>query len=681
MDVIPVDDGSARLDDILELHRRHRATLGFLPAQAFYDRATAGTLLAAVCEDATVGYALYDLPRDEIALRHLCVATSHRGRGIASQLVDEVAHRHPERRGIRVRCRRDWAANLMWPRLEFEPLADAPGRSAARHLLTTWWRDFGHPTLFSVSHLAGPRVVAVLDTNVVLDLATRRPWSEESQGLLSDWVDERARLAVTKAVTQELNNHPDAATRAHTRDFLNAFSRVDTAKSAWGGYEQALREGLGATALSPHDQADLQHIARAHGAGAQYFITRDEATLRIVGGVAESVLGIEVTSPGAFLQALWELGEHHYEPARLENTAFRVMSVSAGDIDGLARRFLNHGEGERLGTFRQQLRRLLAAPMRWQVRVVKHDESAPVALFGRSLTERREVPLLRATGPLAATVARQVLYLQRHNTARFSASVLRVTDPMVSPAVFRALHDESFVLTSTGWWGAAIRTSAAAVETADTLKGLDADPTLGTGEAAVALLHDPVPAVVDAVEARFWPLKVLGTRLPTFLVPIRPAFAAQLFDTRLSQGTLFARDDSLGLSREHVYYRAAKPNVLLAPARILWYVTREPDVPGTGAVRACSRLAEVVVAPPRTLHRRFKHLGVYGLRDVQAVARDGEAMAIRFTHTEGLRPVPLPELREAAAQANGGGVLLQSPWRVSEHVFESVYHRGQIDHP
>ena len=189
-----IEDESPRLQDVLKLHRRFAAVLGFMPTQGFTARAASGTLLIAIVDDATAGYALYDLPRNEIALRHLCVDHPFQGHGIARALVDGIADKHSDRTGIRVRCRRDWSASVMWPQLGFEPLSDTPGRSAEGHLLTVWWRDFGHPTLFSHPYETEPATTVALDTNIVIDLLTMREDSAESQQLLSDWVADYVQL-------------------------------------------------------------------------------------------------------------------------------------------------------------------------------------------------------------------------------------------------------------------------------------------------------------------------------------------------------------------------------------------------------------------------------------------------------------------------------------------------------
>src|SRR5262249_14594300 len=130
------------------------------------------------------------------------------------------------------------------------------------------------------------------------------------------------------------------------------------------------------------------------------------------------------------------------------------------------------------------------------------------------------------------------------------------------------------------------------------------------------------------------------------------------------------RADALGMSREHVYYSGSRQRPRL-PARILWYVS------GDRCVRAVSRVDEVVVERPRTLHRRYQHLGVWQLHDIEQAATRGKAMALRFSDTELLpEPVPLTEFK-AMATAHCHTLFLQSIHEVPEHLFVAVYERGR----
>jgi len=188
--------------------------------------------------------------------------------------------------------------------------------------------------------------------------------------------------------------------------------------------------------------------------------------------------------------------------------------------------------------------------------------------------------------------------------------------------------------------------------------------------AAVPLIG---PAAAMSLEATFHPYSVLGARLPTYLVPIKHIWAAELLDPSLARGQLFARSSGLALERDHVYYRSPRSSGgLHAPARILWYVSGSGH--GARAIRAVSHLEEVVVGDARRLHRRFAHLGVYTEEQVRAAALEGEVMALRFSRTRALdHPVALDEYRRLVSrQRPARGVALAGPQPVAERVFAAI---------
>jgi hypothetical protein len=163
-------------------------------------------------------------------------------------------------------------------------------------------------------------------------------------------------------------------------------------------------------------------------------------------------------------------------------------------------------------------------------------------------------------------------------------------------------------------------------------------------------------------------------------VPIQPRWAKELFDRELAEGTLFGANPSLVLNSENVYYRAARPEVISAPARVLWYVSQDSAYPQSMAVRACSYIDEVIIGRPKDLFRRFKRLGVYEWRDVYAVAKQDvtkEIMAFLFSKTELFaRPLAWSVMQEVLRAHAGKGSQLQSPIAISEPCFLDMYRRG-----
>ncbi len=168
-------------------------------------------------------------------------------------------------------------------------------------------------------------------------------------------------------------------------------------------------------------------------------------------------------------------------------------------------------------------------------------------------------------------------------------------------------------------------------------------------------LHSP--RVMSEIERLLWPAKITDAAIPTFIIPIRPEWAKELFDEELANQTLFGATPELALNRESVYYRSNQNSGgLRAPGRILWYVSSGARYSGTGQIRACSRLDEVVVADPKSLYRRFKRLGVYRWERVYEVAKkdvSNRIMALRFSDTE-LFKAPISRKQALSILKNDG---------------------------
>src|SRR6266511_4324137 len=82
------------LAPVLALAARNKKTLGFLPDEAFRQRADRNTLLVLRAPGGSVaGYVLADRTRRQVVLRQLCIDKSFRSRGGAHRLVDAVIER------------------------------------------------------------------------------------------------------------------------------------------------------------------------------------------------------------------------------------------------------------------------------------------------------------------------------------------------------------------------------------------------------------------------------------------------------------------------------------------------------------------------------------------------------------------------------------------------------------
>lgn len=659
-DVVEVEPGSPEFAEVLAMWRAERRTLGFLPDEGFRQRAGKGTLLAARVAGELVGYVLFDLPSNKVKLVHLCVRRNLRGTGVARTLVSEVSARYQQRQGIELACRRDYEeANKVWRKLGFLPLSERAGRSHARLPLTIWFRDHGHPDLFS--EVPSGREMAVLDHTIVIDKATDFSGEgKHSRPLFEDaWVAELVELYVTGEVYVEVDRQQDPTIRRNSRREADSLRRLRVPRT-WTPLLDAARQVAPKAGHSDHN-----HLAQAAAGGADYFVTRDDGILKAAPAIGRE-LELQVVRPEALIKELDRRRfSDRYEPRAIEATQIRTCDGADLSEDRLVRAFLHFGRGERKASFLDTLRTLKADPAHSQALTLIDQERRPLGLVGRRTNGGQlEVPFLRVAhaGSLQDALARQLVFLQRQAAADQDIGEVVISDPSPSPAVELALPAEGFAAVD-GRWSCWIRRGLVDVGDIDQLDL--ADPELA--------------AKAAAVEHERWPLKVIGAGIPSYLVPIKLGWAERLFDTGLAEQTLLPRSSVLGLTREHVYYRSPRNHRNIAPgARVLWYVSGTAPAQREAHVRAVSQVLEVLTGRPRTLHRRFERLGVYTERDVRnAASSTGEAMAIRFVDTEVLaRPLSRTVLEEQWRSVGDRFTPPLCPQLVDEHMFRPLYRRA-----
>jgi GNAT superfamily N-acetyltransferase len=662
---------------VIALGNRNRKTLGFLPRAAFRQAAETGTLLAAVEGARLAGYALYGLPGDRVRLAHLCVDSDYRGQGVNQRLVDAISSRHADRLGILLKCRKDYGLEKMWTRLGFEPRTEVDGRGGTREPLVVWWRSHGHPDLFTDLEPTA-LVTAAMDCNVFADLHSsyQRNGSDETKALSAEWLTGLLELVVLPQLVDEIHAIDQAGER---RTQLNALSLYRRPVLENADHDRLLRalieaawEDLGLhLPRTGNDLGDLTYVVQARAAGVAHLVTRDAGLLDL-SPVAEKVCGVRILRPADSVVAIDELRRAQvYQPGSLLGTTLTTTAVPAGQ-EQQQTVFLNKPDGEKQNAFKGRLRDLTARPDQWSRQQIIDGDGQLLATYCHGVRDGElHVPLLRVNEqhPLGETLARQLLFLLRQRCRTAGVEVLRLTDPAPQRTLRAAAQEDAFQPTDTGL------VTLVLDRIADTASA-DAHAAALTARLGLDLprFTAPLPAAAaSAVEHAWWPLKITDAGLPTFLVPIRPRWAYDLFG--VPEGIL-SRDNRLGLSREHVYYRSPRSRGETTPARILWYASSD-RTQGMSAVIGCSRLDQRVIDNGEQLYRQFKHLGVYKRRDVLDICDEhGQAMALRFSDT-GLFPHPVPYKRLVALGARyGQSINVRSVLKISPDLFRALYQEG-----
>lgn len=667
-----VDDADL-IRQAVELGNPDRKTLGFLPPAAYEAAAGRDTLLVAVADETVVGYALYRLSHNRVALAHLCVRRDLRGQGLAHHMVEHISDRHQDYLGILVKCRRSYGLDPMWIRLGFRQRTEMRGRSEEGHPLVAWWRDHGHIDLFTRPEPAALR--AAIDLNILRDLVdASRPDAVESRALQADHIFDQLELVVTPGLLLEIaaidgRTMRERCTRVAS-ELTDVRGQPDQADEIEKQILARVKIDHPSYPATAQDRADLRHVAEAAAAGLTVLVSRDQELTRIVGPIAARDYGLRILRPVDVLLHVDELVQAQvYRPAAVAGSDYRSQRIGAGRQDDLLP-FVNRLDHERPNDFRKRLRQLAVSGTGWEA--ISAPDGQLVALYSFTVDQHlMDVPVLRVLPHRNDdTIARQLLFTLRRTCRDLGRPLLRITDPHPSHVVQQAAIADGLHHADGGWHAFVIDACADADTVWQTAMGAARHASLPEP----APLRSSMPAVAAAeIERTWWPAKLLDSDLLSYVVSIQPRWSTELFGV---PATLTPRVPQLALSRDHVYYRSPRPAAVQAPARILWYLSSDSRHPHQPGVIACSHLDAVLADDPETLFERFRHLGVWSINEVRAAARQGKAQALRFTNTDTFpRPVPLARLTQLGRE-HGGSAVPQGPRRIPAQLFAAIYREG-----
>lgn len=666
--------GSAEMEEVITLHGPHRRTLGFFPRGAFEDYARKEGILAAVGNDGRVmGYVAVRVSGGWTHIAHLCVGEQYRGRSIARNLVEQVfreavKHQHI---GVRLKCRADFKANGFWPNVGFTPRGQQSGRGADRRDLTVWIRrNADAPDLFILGGTDDPeKRIAVLDANTFFDLAheDENPAdlperTRESLHLCAGWLQDAVELCFVDEIFHEISRRMEPGEEKRHRERLSRFRELLFDHNAVDAHYKRLQAIFGWDDPRTQQQSDMMQLAKAAAAGADFFVTRDEALLKAAPAVAEELL-IHVLRPSSLLVSVDEEERGVlYSPARLAGTNVSVQVPTVESIDPVLEAFLGRNPQEKLHRFRELIRRVMAESAGRSDRVVElmsDGGNSPVVLaaYNSSSGGNLMIEVLRAAAHrLAPTAIRHVLLSVIQKAAKLGGRQITFADSHCSRTIEDALVELHFT-GNDGRWHRVLHPEILPVNALEEALHITRP---GNGWA---------PDDIIQIEDRFWPLKVQGMDVPCVVVTINDHWAAKLFDSTLAMEELFAVDPLRCLNRENVFYRHKDNWPRSDPKRILWYVSR------TNTIRACSRLLNVERDAAFKLFRRYQRLGVYEWDDVMRATEGkphAELMALHFTDTELFdHPVPLEQ-----AKSIGVGKMVAGPQPITEHQFLHIYSIG-----
>ena len=674
------------LADVKCLWGSNRQTLGFLPDGAFTERAQKGQILAAVEGESLLGYLLFFTKKTShnVELTHLCVADSGRSKGVARALVEHLRSTTRSYYGILLSCRRDFPAFGLWPKLGFVAVNEFDGRAGR---LTRFMLRHPHPSLLDRHEASDQRLLAAMDSNIVFDLEyPSREWADEARGLKEDWLAPHLSLRVTEEVLNDINLCGDVASRAASLAAAKSYEVLESDPDLFLKTKIEVEQMLG-TPKTERDAADQRHVARAIASEAAALITRDSSLL----GHADEIYaqyGMRVVRPSTLIGNLEELlNEQQYQRERLAGSPITVARIPHGRA-GLVETFSGYPGAWTHQDLTRHLNLCWAAPTRCEVRVVSDQGESPLAIYTVERVDsgtaditmfavRAKLPLPRLRNTLIRTLLMRITL----NALSTRCDTIRISDDIGTVGMGECLVEAGFVRTTSEWSKWALReriTPAGAAAKLIEKLSLAQRQCPELSELAVRMAGQLTVEQAAEAEHLLWPLKLTGSGVPNFIVPIKPVWAKHLLDAGLSDRSLFPSDTDLALNPEAVYYRGSRPKILRAPGRILWYVS-DDGTDGTKRIRACSRLTHVEIGPAKDVFRQYERFGIFRWPNVLETAHgdpQDDVMALRISDVERFSRGIGWDVFQAILRRHGVRTNLQSPVEIPEAVFIDIYERG-----
>ena len=679
------------LNNVIDLANKNSSTLGFFPKGAFKQKMKENKIIAAIQGNSLLGYLLYDynMSKHLAYVVHLCVDENHRKMGISRILFAELERVVQGKvGGIRVRCRTDYDASVLWPKLGFNHIQTIQGRSKKGSKLDVWRKDLPFPDLFrpAMEHRKG-MIRACLDLNILSDyLEPASDATSGSRSIMQDWLTEVVEFYISSELAVELYRYSNESRKRKIKDLASAFNIITATRKQFDEIRCQIGHLFKDT---PQDQSDLSHLSWCKADNIDYFVTSDQGLLGKNAQITE-ITGTKIIHPADLIlhtDAL--LRSVEYQPQRFGESAIRIRRLTEVDIAEVVTTFADDAsEGKK--RFASKLRSLLSQPKEITTQLISHN-NAPLGLISYQIIPNKKLMVnmaLLAQNTLSDTLSVGMVKWMIEESLSAHVPCLCVSNTNMSLAIIIACmkfgfygHEKNLIrlteckcLTS-----AQIRARMDEHETTSILPGKYCRQVRDDIDRATSSA-DKAPLI--SIERNLWPLKIEDLDIPTYIVSIRPKYAMHLFDQRMSSEDLFGGDSRLLLNIENSYYRSLRGLEIMAPGRILWYVSKgERHYQGTQAIRAVSYLNEVHKGKPKEIFGRFQHLGIYKWTDVLATARGDykrELMAFIFSHTETFNnPVSRSCLEEIWRNEIDGKFFIHAPVKITDILFWRIYKLGK----
>ncbi|MDO4460646.1 MAG: GNAT family N-acetyltransferase [Clostridia bacterium] len=680
-----VNNNSKWLAGIISMGDEFRSTVGFLPRQAFEDYAKKGHIFAATEDGYLLGYIMFRYKGHSLIVVHLCVDSKYRMRGIAKSLVNELFDREkPYISQMQLLCRRDYGLSDFWSSCGFVPVGERDGRSInEKTTLTKWIRtNADYPNIFELFE-EEYRIKVVLDTNIVIDLCEQS--FKETVALLNSEMDNYVIYCITKNVLTEIDSCDDAYVRNHHREYVISYFDIinDYDEMLYVSVLSELLAGKGFPQYS-NSWYDLSHIAYAIAGNATAFVTRDQALLN--DSFSDKIFrryGLQILSPGELVKTVDEIATPNaYTPIRLAGLALSYSEMQQSDYANVASSLFMFFDDKCKKAFSSSLRYWMSVPDKYRLQLIK-SERTPVCLIVHSIeqsivtVQHLILNTFKVKPSILNTFIKRIAFNLLYDANKKGATEVRVEISGLSNEIILAFK-ECYYEEDNGYLVRTILDSQLDLESflLNPPRQIADRPAVVAFSRSLSRTND----TIIQIEKAYWPLKLLNSAIPCYIVPIKADYAIKLFDEDLSNTnmSLFVNEKiEPALSIENVYFKSVKNSIKEFPARILWYVSDDPRLYGSKMIRACSFLDEVETSNMQSLYKKYRRLGVLDYAELSSItSSDALVSAYRFSYTEILPfPISLSDVRKIL----GKKVTFQSCVKISEEKFFELYSLSKKD--
>jgi predicted nucleic acid-binding protein len=678
------------LNQIIELANKNSKTLGFFPEGAFEQKANNKQIIAATLEDKLLGYLLFAHIKSKhlASVVHLCVNSKYRRQGIACCLIRELENLLKGKvGGIRVRCREDYDANDIWPKLGFKYIQTVIGRSKTGSKLSVWRKNLPFLDLFNqLVEKEGFLVSACLDLNILSDfLKSRSLKTVGAHAIMEDWLSEIIDFHISPELYVELKRYDNKNKVSEIKTLAKRNSEITASLSDFQLSRGKIQDLFNDTS---NDQSDLNHLAWCGAEKIEYFVTSDEQLLK-KDRIINNRIGVKIIHPSdLILRTDILLRASEYQPLRFGESEILIRRFAEDDFEMLEIA-LNSEMPEGFRSFKTKLRSYFARPNLYDTYLISQDQNIfGIICYGKTKLSILDVSILRIKNNIhGRTISLGLLNWLIQKSIDNNAICLRIIDDHSSSLLSKACMELGFFPEKNGYirWTERRIIDAQNMDElldADNLKIIFPDNYLievkNNIDRAIGANSE---ALLLRAEQAMWPMKFTNLKMPSYIVCIKPQYARHLFDNQISRDDLFPGDFKLLFNIENSYYKTIMGPKLQEPGRILWYVSKSHvHNSNCQAVRAVSYLNEVHTGKPKELFGRFEHLGIFKWDNVFKIAKgniENMVMAFVFSHTEILKkPVSLTALNIIWNNEKDKNFHIQAPVKISDNIFWKIYKLG-----